>query len=175
MCWLLLAILLRRSSSASNNSSGCCMAGQITETFRRAAGLSFLDWLYLAIAVKELLIARIRYATRTVGKILRKLQDERLACEGETGGRTCAVDVSRLSWAIGAAAARVPWRSDCLLRVMAADRWLRRCQLRPDFFLGVVKNSTGSLESHAWLRFGNFEVTGGSGAAFTALMEPPAR
>ena len=93
MCWLLLAILLRRSSSASNNSSGCCMAGQITETFRRAAGLSFLDWLYLAIAVKELLIARIRYATRTVGKILRKLQDERLACEGETGGRTCAAPV----------------------------------------------------------------------------------
>lgn len=151
------------------------MLGQIAETLRRAGGLSLVDWLYLAIAVKELLIARIRYATRTVGKILRKLQDDRLSCDGEMGARTCAVDVDRLSWAIGAAAARVPWRSDCLLQVMAADRWLRRCQLRPEFFLGVAKNSTGALESHAWLRFGNFEVTGGSGAGFTALMEPPAR
>jgi Transglutaminase-like superfamily len=172
MCWLLLVILLRKSLSASNSSGGCRMLGQIAENLRRASGLSLVDWLYLAIAVKELFIARIRYATQTVGKILHELQDERLSCDDEMGVLTCAVDVGRLSWAIGTAAARVPWRSDCLLQVMAADRWLRRSRLRPDFFLGVAKCSSGALKAHAWLRLGNFEVTGGNGGAFTPMWGP---
>ena len=66
----------------------------------------------------------------------------------------------RLSWAIGAAAARVPWRSDCLLQAMAADRWLRRCGMQPEFFLGVTKDAGGQLEAHAWLRCGDAMVTG---------------
>jgi hypothetical protein len=150
------------------------LSRQIAKTLRRAGSLCLLDWLYLASAVKELLIARIQFATRPVGDILRKLRNEQLSSDGEVGSRTCKVDVGRLSWAIGAAAARVPWRSDCLLRVMAADRWLRRSKARPGFFLGVAKNSSGALEAHAWLRLGNLEVTGGSGTGFTALMEPPA-
>jgi hypothetical protein len=78
-----------------------------------------------------------------------------------------------LSWAIGAAAARVPWRSDCLLRVMAADRWLRRYGHEPEFFLGAAKVETGQLGAHAWLRCGDVTVTGGSGKEFTELMMPP--
>jgi hypothetical protein len=151
------------------------MVGYIAESLKRVANLSFLDWRYLTIAVKELLIARIRYAARPIGEILRELQGEGLPPEGGSRSRASDVDATRLSWAIGAVAARVPWRSDCLLQVMAADRWLRRRQLRPDFFLGVSKNSAGTLKAHAWLSFGKGAMITCNSVAFTALLEPSVR
>jgi len=148
------------------------MASRIASTVRRAAGLSLLDWRYLAIAVKELLVARIRHARQPVGKILRELQDKRVPSDGDTRGE---VDLPRLSWAISAAAARTPWRSDCLLQAMAADRWLRRCRMQPEFFIGVAKHAGGQLRAHAWLRCGDAMVTGADDRNFTNLMEPISR
>ena len=148
------------------------MASRIASTAKRAAGLSLLDWRYLAIAIKELLVARIRHATQPVGKILRELQDTRMQSDGDTRGE---VDLLRLSWAIGAAAARIPWRSDCLLQAMAADRWLRRCGMQSEFFVGVAKDAGGKLKAHAWLRCGDAMVTGADDRNFTNLMEPISR
>ena len=148
------------------------MASRIASTARRAASLSQLDWRYLAIAVKELLIARIRHVSQPVGKILRELQDKRIQSDGDTRSE---VDLLRLSWAIGAAAARVPWRSDCLLQAMAADRWLRRRGMQPEFFVGVTKDAGGQLEAHAWLRCGDAMVTGADDRNFTNLIEPISR
>jgi hypothetical protein len=147
------------------------MASRISDTLRRALGLSLLDWRYLAIAVRELLIARIRHATQPTGKILLELQKARCRSNKVATGK---VDVARLSWAIAVAAARVPWRSDCLLRAMAADRWLRRHQLRSQFYLGVKRNDAGCLAAHARLRFGDVTVTGDTAEAFTMLIAPPA-
>jgi hypothetical protein len=144
------------------------MARQI---FGRAPSLSLLDWRYLGIAVRELLIARIRHATQPTGKILLELQETRCPPKKVATGK---VDVARLSWAIAVAGARVPWRSDCLLRAMAADRWLRRHQLRPQFYLGVKRYDAGCLAAHARLRFGDVTVTGDTVEAFTMLIAPPA-
>jgi hypothetical protein len=80
------------------------------------------------------------------------------------------LDVTRVSWAIAAASARVPWRADCLLKVMAADRWLRRHGMQGEFFLGAGKNEADEFGAHAWLRYGDINVTGGDGAQFTPLM-----
>ena len=63
-------------------------------------------------------------------------------------------------------------RSDCLLKAMAADRWLRRCQLHPSFFLGVAKNEAGHFAAHAWLRLNGTVVTGGDGEEFVTLISP---
>ena len=145
------------------------MISRIASTAKRATSLSLLDWHYLAIAVKELLHARIRHASRPVGKILRELQNERTQSDGDTTGE---VDLRRLSWAIGAAAAWIPWRSDCLLQAMAADRWLRRCGMQPEFFLGVAKDAGGQLKAHAWLRRGDAMVTGADDRNFTNLIDP---
>jgi Transglutaminase-like superfamily len=146
------------------------MASRIFDTLRRAAGLSLLDWRYLAIAVRELLIARTRHATQPTGKILLQLQEARRPPKKVANG---TVDVARLSWAIAVAAARVPWRSDCLLKAMAADRWLRRHHLQPQFYLGVQRSGAG-LAAHALLRFGDVTVTGDTVEAFTMLIAPPA-
>jgi hypothetical protein len=148
------------------------MASWIASTSRRAADLSLQDWRYLAIAVKELLIARIRHASQPVGKILQELQDERLQSDGDTRGE---VDLARLSWAISAAAAKLPWRSDCVLQAMAADRWLRQCGMQPKFFVGVAKDAGGNLGAHAWLQCDGVTVTGANGQNFTCLIEPVPR
>jgi hypothetical protein len=146
------------------------MARRIFDTLRGAPGLSLLDWRYLAIAVRELLIARIRHATQPTGKILLQLQEAGRPPKKVATGK---VDVGRLSWAIAVAAAHVPWRSDCLLRAMAADRWLRRHQLQPQFYLGVKRNDAGGLAGHARLHFGDVTVTGDTLERFTMLIAPP--
>src|SRR6476646_6345518 len=115
------------------------MASGIASTSRGVADLSLQDWRYLAMAVKELLIARIRHASQPVGKILNDLQEERPQPDCDTRAE---VDLARLSWAISAAAARVPWRSDCLLQAMAANRCLRRYGVQPKFFVGVQKDAS---------------------------------
>jgi hypothetical protein len=84
------------------------------------------------------------------------------------------IDVERLSWAIAVVAPRVPWRSDCLVKVIAADHWLRRHQLHPDFYLGVAKDERGVFVSHAWLRYDGITVTGGRYDQFSVLIESAA-
>ena len=145
----------------------------------RVTALSLLDARYFAIAVKELCVARIRHgatpaATIVLGLRARQLRvvEERTSEDRRT--KLARVDVVRVAWAIGAAAARVPWRADCLLRVMAAERWLRRHGMRPDFFLGVAKPSSGGLAAHAWLDCNDVRVTGGETAGYVTLVAPPA-
>ena len=144
------------------------MAGRIVETLQRAKALSVRDWRYLGIAVWELFLARIRHATEPIGTILRELKSERPPCQS---GKATEVDMMRLSWALDAAATLVPWRSDCLIKVMAADSWLRRYGLTPEFFLGVTKDSMGTFGAHAWLRCDDVNVTGGRTDEFTPIMK----
>jgi hypothetical protein len=127
------------------------------------------DWALLARAIGELLLARLRHAATPTRVILSQLQGKSV---GRRPSKAAEVDVQRLSWAIGAAAARVPWRSDCLLQAMAADRWLRRCGYKPQFYLGVTKRRSGPLEAHAWLSCNGIPVTGGTGGGFAELLTP---
>jgi hypothetical protein len=139
----------------------------------RIVQLTASDWGYLTIAIVELLIARIRHARVSAETIIRDLQ---ALCTPNFGWQqtkqTSAIDLQRLSWAIAVAASRVPWRSDCVLQAMAADRWMRRHNLRPVFYLGVAKDARGNLRSHAWLRYGDTTVTGGEYEEFSVLIGP---
>jgi len=139
---------------------------------RRAAHLTLSDWRYLTIASGELLAARIRLSTVAAEKILRELKAPLSALPQQQRTPVASIDVERLSWAIAVAAQHVPWRSDCLIRVIAADRWLRRHHLRPDFYLGVAKDEQGVFAAHAWVRYGDLTVTGGRYEQFSTLIEP---
>lgn len=135
---------------------------------RRPGRISGADLWRLTIAVKELLVARIRHANVPIGEILHGLR------RPDPIARARIVDqvhVARLGWAIAAAARRVPWRSDCLLQAMAADRWLRRLGAAPELTIGVERTTTGGLDAHAWLRCNGVAVTGGAGGSFTPLLE----
>jgi Transglutaminase-like superfamily len=142
------------------------------QKIKRALQLTLSDWRYLMIASVELLAARFRLATVATDKILQEFHAPLSPLYQEKRSRFAKVDVQRLSWAIVAAAQRVPWRSDCLIQAIAADRWLRRHQLRPDFYLGVAKDKHGTFAAHAWLCYGDLIVTGNRFSQFSALMEP---
>lgn len=78
------------------------------------------------------------------------------------GSQTAAtpVEIQLIGWAINSAAARVPWRSDCLLQAMAGSMWLDRIERTYKLNIGVRKNAAGGLEAHAWLTSGELAVTG---------------
>lgn len=65
-----------------------------------------------------------------------------------------------MSWAIAAAATRVPWRADCLIRAMAAARWLRRQGAGWKLSIGVRREADCRLGAHAWLTAADLVVTG---------------
>jgi hypothetical protein len=136
---------------------------------RRAAQFSRSDWRYLTIATLELLAARILLVAVAAEKILVGLQ---APLSGPPRQQKADIDVERLSWAIGVAAQTVPWRSDCLIKTIAADRWLRRHHLQPDFYLGVTKDEKGVFAAHAWLCYGDLTVTGGKHDQYSKLIEP---
>jgi hypothetical protein len=141
---------------------------------RRAAHLTLSDWRYLTIASVELFAARIQLSTVRAEKILRELRAP-LAALPQQRSPLAKIDVERLSWAIAVAAQHVPWRSDCFIQVIAADHWLRRHHLRPDFYLGVARDEQGVFAAHAWLRYGDLTVTGGRYDQFSTLIEPAVR
>ena len=148
------------------------MAARFAAKAGRAARLTREDWRYIAIAVKELALARLRHATTPIDVIfhdLRQRPSETVTAECPALG---PADLRRLSWAIAAAAARVPWRSDCVLQAMAAQRWMRRRHCGGDFFVGVRKDPRGALLSHAWLRCGDLPITGGAALEFKVLLAP---
>ena len=148
---------------------------QQMQKLKRALQLTPSDWRYLMTASVELFVARIRLAIVRTDKILRELKAPLSTLPQERRSPLAKVDMQRLSWAIAVAAKYVPWRSSCLIQAIAADRWLRRHQLRPDFYLGVAKDEHDAFAAHAWLRYGDLIVTGGRSAQFSILMDPAAK
>ena len=120
----------------------------------RAGSLSFRQWDALRTAIWLLARARHEHYRKPIKTVLQRFEGtttRRLATAGET---------ELIGWAIAAAAARVPWRSDCLLQAMAASMWLDRTQITYKLNIGVRKNAAGELEAHAWLTSGTITVTG---------------
>lgn len=77
------------------------------------------------------------------------------------------VKAVRIGWAVRAAAARTPWESACLVQALAGLAMLYRRGLPGTLYLGVAKNrdTPDRVAAHAWLRCGEFILTGGGGHA----------
>ena len=73
---------------------------------------------------------------------------------------------------IGRMAVRVPWRSDCLVQALAGQRWLLRAGVPSEIVVGAAKRTDGSLDAHAWLRFGHRVILGGNVTQFQTLIDP---
>jgi hypothetical protein len=75
----------------------------------------------------------------------------------------------RIGWAVRAAARYTPWRSTCLVQVLAAQRMLQQRLLPGAIFIGAAAGEGGGLEAnaglnaHAWLKCGEAFITGESG------------
>lgn len=107
-------------------------------------------------AVFKLACARLRLARKPIQPILLSLSEP----PQHAANDDVLQEVETAAWAIAAAAARVPWRSDCLLQAMAAADWLCELSAQWEFCLGVRRTETGQLEAHAWLKSHDRVVTG---------------
>jgi hypothetical protein len=60
----------------------------------------------------------------------------------------------------------MPWRADCIIQALAAERWLRRRGIPSALFFGVPKEPRKEFVAHAWLKAGERVVTGGDITGF---------
>lgn len=113
------------------------------------------------IAALALLQARILVALRPRAAIIARL---RTHSGLERAAHPSAADIDWLidaAWAIQGMATRLPWRTDCLVRVIAADLLVRRRGLVPIINFQAGKNRRGRFEGHAWLQCEGIAVSGG--------------
>jgi len=69
--------------------------------------------------------------------------------------------VDRVAYLIPRVAARLPWRADCLVQALAAQRWLASHNIATSIQIGVPRDPRVQFEAHAWLIAGDRVVTGG--------------
>ncbi len=80
--------------------------------------------------------------------------------------------VDRVAFVIPRVAARLPWRSDCLVQALAAERWLTRNGVATTLTFGVPRDKPADFEAHAWLTAGGRVVTGGDIRGYVPLNRP---
>lgn len=83
-----------------------------------------------------------------------------------------AAAVRRVAFAVPRVAARLPWRTDCLVQALAARRWLAYWGIPTQVAIGVDRNQGGAFSAHAWLKHDEIIVTGGETSQFTVLLAP---
>lgn len=68
-----------------------------------------------------------------------------------------------ISQAIHLASKYTLWKSQCLVKAIAAMKMLERRKIDSTLYLGTAKEESGKLIAHAWLRSGPFYITGAEG------------
>lgn len=76
----------------------------------------------------------------------------------------------RVGLALSRASSRVPWRSDCLVQALAAERWLGTAGVPTMLSLGTRKDDQSQYHFHAWLKAGSLVVTGGEIDAYAPFL-----
>jgi hypothetical protein len=112
-------------------------------------------WLWLGLARSLVLAVPFKYIAPYLGT---HGAESSLILSEETA--TVAGHVSR---AVRSAARNTPWNSNCLAQAIAAKRMLQHRSINSTLYLGVKKDDAGNLAAHAWVRCGEFWLTGGRG------------
>lgn len=148
------------------------MAGRITDdgpSRDRAA-----DVLAMARSIAELGMARLAHRRLPIERIHHL--NRQSAASGRTAAQARPGDaavVDRVAHILPRVAEYMPWRSDCLVQAMAAQRWLDTKGIATSIIIGVDLPQ-GALDAHAWLQHGDRVVTGGTVDRFKVLLETPA-
>ncbi len=116
-------------------------------------------WPAMASAVCELALARVRHGRAEA----RDLLGANLQQAGPTDRPAAAPDaalIGRVTYLIPRIARRMPWRSDCLIQALAAQRWLARSGIASSIRIGTRTSRAKGFEAHAWLVADEQIVTG---------------
>lgn len=68
---------------------------------------------------------------------------------------------SHISWVVTLISSKTPWESKCLVQALTAQRMLKSKGISTTIYLGVRKEEN-EMKAHAWLRCGEYYVTGGA-------------
>ena len=131
-------------------------SARLTEKMQRFARLDSTDKCLLLRATMWLAIARLRLIVTPFQKLVEKLSEEQGDLEPDPEV------LQRVGFAVSAAAANVPWRSDCFPQTIAARSILKRYGYTSTVHLGVDRVGESDLLGHAWLTCGDTVVTGGA-------------
>ena len=129
---------------------------RLPHKLRRFGELSPADKWLLLRAAAWLAIARLRLAVTPFQKLIEGLSEEHRGSEPDPEV------LQRVGFAVGTAAANVPWRSDCFPQTIAARSMLKRYGYTATVHLGVDRVGKNDLLGHAWLTCGDTVVTGGA-------------
>lgn len=130
------------------------MSSRTADLPDRIAQLRPRDLLWLLRGATWLIRARLMLRRRPVSDILATVQQ---AHPGSTSDPALA---ARVSWAIRVAARLLPFRTDCLVRVIAAHDVLYRYGVSTSFHLQAGTHDA-RFQAHAWLESSGVEVAGG--------------
>ena len=127
-------------------------------------------WLDLLRASIELALARRRLGSLAPKQLL--IEARQLGQASQTPPADAEAIAARVAFAIPRVAARVPWRADCFVQAMAAQRWLQRRGIASSLSIGTRKSPSGDFKAHAWLTCADLPITGGDSSSYVALVTP---
>ena len=136
---------------------------------RKALGFSPSIWLDLLRATFELALARYRLGAEHPKQLL--LRARQFSQPSQTPAHATAI-AARVAFAIPRVAARLPWRADCFIQAMAAQRWLQRKGIPSALMIGTRKDGYGAFQAHAWLTYNDQIITGGDISGYVPLVTP---
>jgi Transglutaminase-like superfamily len=117
----------------------------------------------------ELIRARLAFARLEARDIL-ALNAKAAALRASESAVQCRALAARIGYVIPRISARLPWRSDCVIQAMAAQRWLTAHGLASEIQIGVECPEGGPFGAHAWLVCDGTVVTGGDIARYDLLI-----
>lgn len=77
--------------------------------------------------------------------------------------------VSQIQFVIPRISARVPWRSDCLARALAAQNWLKSKEIASSVRIGTQRSPDRGFNAHAWSCVRDIAVMRGEFEEFSDL------
>ena len=116
-------------------------------------------WPAMASAVCELALARVRHGRCDARDLLGANLEQAGLTDRPAAARDAAM-VGRVTYLLPRIARRMPWRSDCLIQALAAQRWLARSGIASSIRIGTRTSPAKGFEAHAWLVAGEQIVTG---------------
>jgi hypothetical protein len=124
---------------------------------RRLARLSARDWLDIAEAQFELLVAKIIVATRRTGELVSRAPLDPFGDSAAPAAPAANVDPrpEQLALAIGRAAENGVFRPLCLVRAVALKRLLDRHGFEGSIVKIGVRLSHNRFAAHAWVAYGD--------------------
>lgn len=115
-------------------------------------------------ALLRLGLARLAVRTRPFSQVVAGLGVRGQETPVEALPPAQQVVARQVGWALRRVARLTPWDSNCLAQAIAARHMLHRRGLPVTVYLGAALDETHNLLAHAWVRSGQYFVTGSDGA-----------